>query len=65
MVGIIDWELSTLGNQMCDVAYSCLVITLLTFGFHNAVFLASCSDIQSMVLAALHCECSARKGARW
>uniref|UniRef100_A0A1J3EF70 Acyl-CoA dehydrogenase family member 10 n=1 Tax=Noccaea caerulescens TaxID=107243 RepID=A0A1J3EF70_NOCCA len=24
VVGIIDWELSTLGNQMCDVAYSCL-----------------------------------------
>ncbi|XP_047315560.1 probable acyl-CoA dehydrogenase IBR3 [Impatiens glandulifera] len=24
VIGIIDWELSTLGNQMCDVAYSCL-----------------------------------------
>ncbi|CAA2997245.1 probable acyl- dehydrogenase IBR3 [Olea europaea subsp. europaea] len=23
-IGILDWELSTLGNQMCDVAYSCL-----------------------------------------
>ena len=25
MIGILDWELSTLGNQMCDVAISCLV----------------------------------------
>nr|CAB3458959.1 unnamed protein product [Digitaria exilis] len=25
VIGVIDWELSTLGNQMCDVAYSCLV----------------------------------------
>ncbi|CAM8892472.1 unnamed protein product [Rhodiola kirilowii] len=24
VIGILDWELSTLGNQMCDVAYSCL-----------------------------------------
>uniref|UniRef100_A0A2N9HFG9 Aminoglycoside phosphotransferase domain-containing protein n=1 Tax=Fagus sylvatica TaxID=28930 RepID=A0A2N9HFG9_FAGSY len=24
VIGIHDWELSTLGNQMCDVAYSCL-----------------------------------------
>ncbi|KAA8527427.1 hypothetical protein F0562_034858 [Nyssa sinensis] len=24
VLGILDWELSTLGNQMCDVAYSCL-----------------------------------------
>lgn len=24
VIGIIDWELSTLGNQMCDVAYSCM-----------------------------------------
>ncbi|GMH28403.1 hypothetical protein Nepgr_030246 [Nepenthes gracilis] len=24
VIGIVDWELSTLGNQMCDVAYSCL-----------------------------------------
>ncbi|KAH9613321.1 hypothetical protein KSS87_015576 [Heliosperma pusillum] len=24
VVGILDWELSTLGNQMCDIAYSCL-----------------------------------------
>ncbi|XAR57051.1 hypothetical protein NMG60_11025060 [Bertholletia excelsa] len=23
VIGILDWELSTLGNQMCDVAYSC------------------------------------------
>jgi len=28
VIGILDWELSTLGNQMCDVAYSCLVITI-------------------------------------
>lgn len=26
VIGILDWELSTLGNQMCDVAYSSLVI---------------------------------------
>lgn len=25
VIGILDWELSTLGNQMSDVAYSCLV----------------------------------------
>ncbi|KAL5196594.1 hypothetical protein ABZP36_000106 [Zizania latifolia] len=24
VIGVLDWELSTLGNQMCDVAYSCL-----------------------------------------
>ncbi|CAI9765849.1 unnamed protein product [Fraxinus pennsylvanica] len=24
LIGILDWELSTLGNQMCDVAHSCL-----------------------------------------
>lgn len=24
VIGILDWELSTLGNQMCDVASSCL-----------------------------------------
>lgn len=24
VIGTLDWELSTLGNQMCDVAYSCL-----------------------------------------
>ncbi|KAJ6889802.1 acyl-CoA dehydrogenase IBR3 [Populus alba x Populus x berolinensis] len=24
VIGILDWELSTLGNQMTDVAYSCL-----------------------------------------
>lgn len=24
VIGILDWELSTLGNQMCDVAYSTL-----------------------------------------
>ncbi|XP_073025792.1 probable acyl-CoA dehydrogenase IBR3 [Primulina eburnea] len=24
VIGILDWELSTLGNQMCDLAYSCL-----------------------------------------
>uniref|UniRef100_A0A1D1YFM1 Acyl-CoA dehydrogenase family member 11 n=1 Tax=Anthurium amnicola TaxID=1678845 RepID=A0A1D1YFM1_9ARAE len=24
VIGILDWELSTLGNQMCDVAYSCM-----------------------------------------
>lgn len=28
VIGILDWELSTLGNQMCDVAYSCLVRTI-------------------------------------
>jgi hypothetical protein len=27
VIGILDWELSTLGNQMTDVAYSCLVLT--------------------------------------
>ncbi|KAJ8766424.1 hypothetical protein K2173_022483 [Erythroxylum novogranatense] len=24
VIGILDWELSTLGDQMCDVAYSCM-----------------------------------------
>ncbi|KAF8038264.1 hypothetical protein BT93_B0960 [Corymbia citriodora subsp. variegata] len=24
VIGILDWELSTLGNQMCDVAYCCM-----------------------------------------
>ena len=27
VIGILDWELSTLGNQMCDVAYSSLVFS--------------------------------------
>lgn len=30
VIGILDWELSTLGNQMCDVAYSCMVCTIYT-----------------------------------
>ena len=25
VIAVLDWELSTLGNQMSDVAYSCLV----------------------------------------
>ncbi|XP_071701855.1 probable acyl-CoA dehydrogenase IBR3 [Rutidosis leptorrhynchoides] len=25
VIGILDWELSTLGNQMCDVAHNCLM----------------------------------------
>ncbi|KAJ8623253.1 hypothetical protein MRB53_031782 [Persea americana] len=24
VIGVLDWELATLGNQMCDVAYSCM-----------------------------------------
>ncbi|KAL6293108.1 hypothetical protein ACE6H2_001250 [Prunus campanulata] len=28
VIGILDWELSTLGNQMCDVAYSSLPYNL-------------------------------------
>ncbi|XP_047335049.1 probable acyl-CoA dehydrogenase IBR3 [Impatiens glandulifera] len=28
VIGILDWELSTLGNQMCDVAYCCLAYIL-------------------------------------
>lgn len=33
VIGILDWELSTLGNQMCDVAYSSLVnVQILVFG---------------------------------
>ncbi|PWA86103.1 Acyl-CoA dehydrogenase, N-terminal [Artemisia annua] len=24
VIAILDWELSTLGNQMCDIAYSCM-----------------------------------------
>jgi aminoglycoside phosphotransferase (APT) family kinase protein len=33
VIGILDWELSTLGNQMTDVAYSCLVLTQISFLF--------------------------------
>jgi hypothetical protein len=25
VIDVLDWELSTLGNQMADVAYNCLV----------------------------------------
>ncbi|XP_076895181.1 putative acyl-CoA dehydrogenase IBR3 [Bidens hawaiensis] len=25
VIGILDWELSTLGNQMCDIAYCCML----------------------------------------
>lgn len=25
VIAILDWELSTLGNQMCDIAYSCML----------------------------------------
>ncbi|KAK6913737.1 Aminoglycoside phosphotransferase [Dillenia turbinata] len=28
VIGILDWELSTLGNQMSDVAYCCLLYTV-------------------------------------
>lgn len=42
MIGILDWELSTLGNQMCDVAYSCLVLmsiaTLMELLFYFIMF---------------------------
>ncbi|XP_059647586.1 probable acyl-CoA dehydrogenase IBR3 [Cornus florida] len=34
VIGILDWELSTLGNQMCDVAYSCLHYVV-NFGLDN------------------------------
>lgn len=27
VIGILDWELSTLGNQMSDIAYCCLVLS--------------------------------------
>lgn len=33
VIGILDWELSTLGNQMTDVAYSCLVWIQISFIF--------------------------------
>ena len=36
VIGILDWELSTLGNQMTDVAYSCMVMTQISnFIFFN------------------------------
>ena len=35
VIGILDWELSTLGNQMTDVAYSCLVLTQISFFFYG------------------------------
>jgi acyl-CoA dehydrogenase len=25
VIAVLDWELSTLGNQMSDIAYNCLV----------------------------------------
>ncbi|KAJ3683678.1 hypothetical protein LUZ60_013905 [Juncus effusus] len=28
VIGVLDWELSTLGNQMCDVAYSTLAYVI-------------------------------------
>lgn len=31
VIGVLDWELSTLGNQMCDVAYSSLVFSKFLF----------------------------------
>jgi acyl-CoA dehydrogenase len=34
VIGILDWELSTLGNQMTDVAYSCLVLTQISSSFY-------------------------------
>lgn len=40
VIGILDWELSTLGNQMCDVAYSSLVLTnvqILVLGMETAI----------------------------
>lgn len=40
VIGILDWELSTLGNQMCDVAYNCLVCKINCSYF----FLASIID---------------------
>lgn len=27
VIAVLDWELSTLGNQMSDAAYNCLVCT--------------------------------------
>ncbi|XP_044479974.1 probable acyl-CoA dehydrogenase IBR3 [Mangifera indica] len=37
VIGILDWELSTIGNQMSDVAYSCLPY-LVDFGNKEGVF---------------------------
>ncbi|XP_058000927.1 probable acyl-CoA dehydrogenase IBR3 isoform X2 [Hevea brasiliensis] len=34
VIGILDWELSTLGNQMSDVAYSCLAY-IADMNLHN------------------------------
>jgi aminoglycoside phosphotransferase (APT) family kinase protein len=42
VIGILDWELSTLGNQMTDVAYSCLVLTQISnfnFFYGKSIFL--------------------------
>lgn len=45
VIGVLDWELSTLGNQMCDVAYSCVPFFLDSskasvpsyYGFDNGI----------------------------
>lgn len=37
VIGILDWELSTLGNQMCDVAYSSLVLLFVIINIRLSV----------------------------
>lgn len=37
VIGILDWELSTLGNQMCDVAY--ILSCTLVFNLYRYIFI--------------------------
>jgi hypothetical protein len=51
VIGILDWELSTLGNQMTDVAYSCLVLTQISFLFFYG------KSISPVFFFTLWCRC--------
>lgn len=53
VIGILDWELSTLGNQMSDVAYSCVVLAK----FQISVFWAE-GIFFCIFYSTLCCRCS-------
>ena len=52
VIGVLDWELSTLGNQMCDVAYSTLVPPF-TCCYNSYIFFSLLLFFFSFVIIAL------------
>ena len=58
VIGILDWELSTLGNQMCDVAYSCLVIISIASLMSYGSIVCLIFDLYNFTCALTYCSIS-------